>query len=152
MPKSTRPVVWAWFAASITLYILSLTHENPLASGTRFGGLIILMAGWLQITSIGEVGPFVVLTWYANCVMPVAWVLIGSRRSFFAERAAFIGLILSLLYLLGNRVAVDESGLGRPIHYGTAYWLWVASFGTALGSAVIGKRGDLSGTAHERES
>jgi hypothetical protein len=120
-------------------------HDNPLTPGERLGGLVILLFGWLQTFYILSVGPFVALTWWANVTIPIVWVLIIMRRYKGAVKVAFSGLALSLIYLVGNRVATDESGGWHPIHYGSAYWIWVSSFCFALGAAVIGARYDSQG-------
>ena len=78
------------------------------------------------------------LTWFANPMLFLAWILVFQRRKEAACLLSLASLVIAASFLLMNKVATDESGnLSIITGYKSGYWLWVASMGTAFASALV---------------
>jgi len=130
-------------AASVILYLASLTQDGfcLLTGGSERRdnyGIFVVGLGWIETLFIGDVGPFVALSWFANPCLIFAWpFLLGSGRRV-AMVLAGLATGLSLAFLAGRAVQISEGGGPSPItSYGAGYWLWLASTVVALVSALL---------------
>ena len=130
-------------AASVILYLASLTQNGfcLLTGGSERCdnyGIFVVGLGWVETLFIGDVGPFVALSWFANPALVFAWAfLLGSGRRV-AMVLAGLATALSLAFLAGRAVQISEGGGPSPITaHRAGYWLWLASMVVALASAWL---------------
>ncbi len=92
-----------------------------------------LLKGWLAILT-GGAG----LTWFANPLLIVSWILIAKNK----KAAWLVGLfatLVSISFLKFKVVIENEAGHYNPItKIGLGYWLWLSSCViTFIGSSII---------------
>ena len=133
----------ALLAASVILFVASLTQNGfcLLTGGAERCdnyGIAVLGLGWMETLFIGDVGPFVALSWFANPCLVFSWAfLLGTGRRV-ALVLTGLATALSLAFLLGNSVQISEGGGPSPItSHGAGYWLWLGSIVLALASALL---------------
>src|SRR5262245_21570162 len=112
MAVGRRRLSRALLAGSIVLFLASLTQNGfcVLTGGAERCdnyGFALVGLGWLQTLEIGEVGPFVVLPWYANSCLTFAWIFVLASRRRTALALAGAGTVLSLGFLLGRSVQIS---------------------------------------------
>jgi UDP-N-acetylmuramyl pentapeptide phosphotransferase/UDP-N-acetylglucosamine-1-phosphate transferase len=119
--------------ASVLLFAVSLTQDGYYIARDGFDkadpawGLLLI--GWL---GMGET-----LAWFANPMLLAAWLLTWRKQGIPAIVAASLALVLSLSFLLTDKILCDEAGNRSPIiGYGYGYWLWIASIVVAFVAAV----------------
>ena len=134
-----KPITRILSLASLILFFLSLTQNCICISADcgRYPGWSLLLLGWLEILGIGDVGPFVILSWYANPVLLLTWIFLRTRKRRTALVLACLALALALSFLLSKQILASESGIAEPITgYGIGYWLWLGSTLSALLAAA----------------
>jgi hypothetical protein len=140
----SRALSRAFLLASVGVYLVSLTLNAYclVTGGTErcddSRGIALLALGWLETIAIGDVGPFVVLAWYANPCLVAAWLFVLASGRKIAVAFGALGSLLALSFLLGHAVQVSEGGGPSPITaYLAGYWVWLGSLVLALISALV---------------
>jgi hypothetical protein len=124
------------------MYVFCLPHEVVCTDGGCAGGwtgFVVAVFGWAEIFGIGRASLVVVLSWFANPAIWVAWGLLLGRVHSGAASAALVAMLLALGYRAGTHILVSESGSPDTISgVGPGYWAWVLSMGLALVAGLIG--------------
>jgi len=153
------------------LFLASLTQPAFCTDGkcapTPFGGLIILVVGWV---GIGEGGAN--FTWLSNPSFLVAWVMsMVAWIVSLPQRASLISMVLVILvisfafsalavilsasFLLFTEVTIGTSGSSNAIfHLHIGYWLWLSSMivmlvGNGVQLIVLHNKQELQLPQHE---
>jgi hypothetical protein len=91
------------------------------------------------------------LAWFANPALFMAWVLVFRRKRWPARLLSLASLAIAVSFLLMSKVASDESGnLSVITGYRIGYWLWLASTGVAVASALPLSKRAKGGDDRER--
>ncbi len=108
--------------ASITLFAASITQQCYCTTSSCADSIMALLLGGLgMFTSAAAI------SWLANPLLLVAWIISGKkqRTAMFFSMFAFL---FALSFLLFDEVVVNEAGHSQTIiQYKAGYWLWVAS-------------------------
>jgi hypothetical protein len=125
----------ALLLVSVACFVVSLCSSTP-GGDVGLGALIF---GWLEVTVIRAVGPFVAFAWFANPLLILTWWLgtyPKSRASAIVTGGA--ALCLCLGYIAFGRVVVnDESGIPHAtVSWTISYAFWLLSIVLALLRAV----------------
>ena len=127
--------------ASVSCFVASLCSST--FGGDR--GIGALAFGWLEVTVLSSVGPFVAFAWFANPLLFLTWWLGSYPRS--RTAAIVTGTIASCLclgyILFGRAVVNDESGIPHiAVSWTIAYAFWLLSVFIALFRAILTKASD----------
>jgi hypothetical protein len=125
---------------SAILYCVSLTRNSFCVPNgcTGWPAWGVLLMGWIEPVALGQVGPFVAFSWYANPCAAAAWILALTSNRRLAVISASTALLLGLAFLAGKVVLVSEGGVPYQITgYAAGYWIWIASLTVTLGAAVV---------------
>jgi hypothetical protein len=139
----------ALFVASLTqnAFCLGRVADPGVVKCDQLGAAVLAL-GWMEILTLSDVGPFVVVPWFANPCLVMAWVLVLDSRRGPAMAFAGLGSVLGLSFLFGRIVQVSEGGAGAGdpiVAYGAGYWLWLGSLALAFLSAVFSRRVEAAG-------
>lgn len=121
---------------SIALYLACMPLVGFCVNGTSCSsGLNTLLFGGLGVL-YWELSN---LIWLANPLLLIAWACLFASKRRSAIFWASLALVVGASFLMVKTVAIDESGVPRPITAdGVGYWLWLASIACAcLGSVFI---------------
>lgn len=111
-------VLWV----SIGLYVLSLTQRCYCTTVFCGYSLMALLTG-----PVGLVFGGAALVWLSNPLLLTAWILFNKRPKI-SLLTSFLAVLISLSFMLFDKVIADEAGNILPIiAYRLGYWLWCAS-------------------------
>ncbi|MES2019165.1 MAG: hypothetical protein V4484_21940 [Pseudomonadota bacterium] len=131
-------------AASIFLFCIALTL--PAFSYVSGQGALDHMPGYLTLllgvfgTLMGLIDLFTrgdaqylgYLSWIANLMLPLAWVLLASGERSKACYAGIAALGLSLLFLMIHSFSLPDHGEMAMAGPGIGYFCWLASMGAIV--------------------
>jgi hypothetical protein len=115
------------------LFVISLFNISFCTDNSCRTSIETLLIGWLAMLT-GGAG----LTWFANPLLIISWVLIAKNK----KAAWLFGLfatLVSISFLKFQVVIENEAGHYNPItKIGVGYWLWLSSCATTfIGSVII---------------
>lgn len=121
---------------SVGTYLVALTQDayyveghDPKAWAFAFG---LLLVGWLGIL-------YGYYAWIANPFLFLSWFFICRKKYLFGILCAVISLSFMLSFLSYKTIVTSVKLECLSIIWrGPGYWLWVASAGLSLLSAVVG--------------
>ncbi|BBI69064.1 MULTISPECIES: hypothetical protein [Psychrobacter] len=118
---------------SIGLMLLALTQE---AYCTAEGCMHSMMAFIFGIFGM-FIGGNETLTWFANPLLILAWLLIKYRKTSFL--LSLLSTLIAVSFLMFDEVVVTEAGhSSMTTRYALGYWLWVGSHAVmVLGNVLI---------------
>ena len=115
---------------SIGLFLISLSQRAYCTNGDcgEIGsGLLIFLSGFFGLFIGGAC-----LTWLANPLLIVSWILFNSKKKTSLVLSS-ISLLIGLSFLLFNEIIINEAGnYGEITGYEFGYWLWLLSMATML--------------------
>lgn len=110
-------------AASICLYILSLTTECYCTANNCGASFLVLLLGWAGIF----MGSMACLSWLANPLLIMSW-LTAKKNPRASLGYSSVAALLTLSFLLFDKIVDNEAGgFSKIISYKSGYWLWSAS-------------------------
>lgn len=110
---------------SFLIFLISLTKDAFCTTSGCIGSSTALFWGFFGLF-IGGAS----LTWLANPILIISWIMIlrNSRHKKLLLTGSIISTILSLSFLLFDKIITDEGGFEKDIlNYKVGYWLWMAS-------------------------
>jgi hypothetical protein len=104
------------------------------ASCHGFPGWGVLAFGWIEVV----IFPIPGVCWLANPALVLTWLQIAMSHRTAAILGSLGSTVLGAAFLLSPRVLVSESGNPDPVQgYAIGYWLWLASMGASVASALL---------------
>ncbi|MET3193770.1 hypothetical protein [Bacillus sp. OAE603] len=109
-------VIWALFCISLKLPALTT------ASGDKFGGLVMLLIGWLGILA----GMMSTVSWYANLFF--VYISIQTLRGKKTSISHLFMLLLAILPLFPMELMLDEGGTTSIVtEHNLGFYLWFSA-------------------------
>lgn len=119
--------------ASVVIYVICLFPDSFCMSGDCDdwpGWGILMMGGFVVYASLAN------MTWLANPLLFLCWILLASSRWRAALVVGTVALGVAVSFLFQDEVLRSESGhLSRISGTAIGYWLWLASMAAACASA-----------------
>lgn len=132
MTRVAKVAQWSGLLASAAFYVLSLAlpalhfeFRQPLR------GYSVLGSGWLGILTFD-------FAWFANPVYFLSLLFYGSRYYVVSLAGSGISIGLGLLTLVTKEWWFHEGAPSKITALGTAYYVWLASFGVLLLVSAVG--------------
>ncbi len=141
MQYDRPPLVMAFLAASVISYLICLPHGAICIGGSCGGwsGFSVALFGWAELLGLGSASTLVVMSWFANPAVWIAWTLLLVQGYLGAAAAGLVGMLLALGYGPGSKILLSESGTADLITaVGPGYWAWVLSMVLACAAGLIG--------------
>ena len=118
---------------SIGFMLFALTQE---AYCTAEGCMHSMMAFIFGIFGM-FIGGNETLTWFANPLLILAWLLIKYRKT--SSLLSLLSTLIAVLFLMFDEAIINEAGHGSTItRYALGYWLWIGSHAVmVLGNVLL---------------
>ena len=119
---------------SFGLFIISLFNTSYCTeSGSCNVAYETLLIGWLGMLYLGAG-----LTWIANPLIFISWILIVKNKRF-AWIPSLVACVTSIMFLKFNSIVINEAGHYSKITFvGSGFYLWTSScFVSFIGSLLI---------------